>query len=274
MTALVAGILAIAEAEELRAEIRIDSRGERILVDLGVLRAFTKETDPSSFSVGRDRAKDWIVPVDAAPGQELVIEGRGLRIVLAVAASDKRRGSASCTEVLGAEAALVCVSDTGEGRWRLTDDGFRLPLWAKDGKVTVDGIDLATKNPLVRGARSTVHLLPIADLNSSVTVAQACYDAVLAEQWPVFVSMFEKHDRDEADKYASCRLYWMAVRRTIEKNNVVEFRYKSVNAHGTKGGRRKLMFQRIDDDGRQVGLDTAIVLVLEDGEWKVDLVSP
>ncbi len=284
-SALTAGILAIAAAgaaaDELPGELRIDSRGERIEIDLGTLRTFTRDDDASRFSVrydgkevNRPRLRDRRVSIQAVPGGRLEIRHADFRLTVTFEASDKRRAAAARTTVRGEESAIVSVCDTGEGRWRLSGGEDRFPLWASGGTVTVDGVDIASKSPLLRGARSTLHLLSAREFTSWLSVAQACYEALLREQWAAFVATFNKHDREQAERYADCRLYWNAVRRTIERNNVVEFRFKDINPYGSKGSRRKLMFQRFDDDGKQVGYDTAIVLVLEDGEWRIDLVSP
>ncbi|MBI2899460.1 MAG: hypothetical protein HYY17_04705 [Planctomycetes bacterium] len=270
-----------AAADDPRGDLRIDPRGETLTIDLGALRSICKDPDAEGFFVDlngteipRNDRKAWTLQLEARPGSEAVIRRAGLRITVTFQAIDKRRAVAWRATCFAEDVAVAAVCDSGDGKWKVAGEDSRLPVWAGNGRVTLDGTDVATLPALVRGSSSAFYVVPERTLDSWLKVAQTCYDAILQDQWALYVSTFNQHDRAQAEKYADCRLYWNAVRRTIEKNDVVEFRFKNINPYGSSRTWRKLMFQRIDDDGKQVGLDTAILLVLEDGEWRIASVSP
>ncbi len=279
---------AAARAQESAPFLRVDEKGETVTVDLGALKGFLENApeNASGFAVqygGKDveRADKaaWKVEIaGVTPGDanSIVISCNTpvFKLTLGLKVADKRRAEAGGTNCFSQEAAWASVCDTGEGKWKQKTSDLRFGVFTEGPAITLDGVEVSAFTPLVKGAKGSFYVVPEKKLTAFRDVAQKCYDALLKEDWATYVSCFKKSKQADADKYADCRMYWNAVRKTIEKNSVEKFVFAGLRKSGTTEARKNCMFKRMNDDNEQVGYDTLLAVEIEDGKWVVDLVSP
>lgn len=263
--------------------LRVSPEGAAVAVDLSVLKAFLEKApeDASKFKVQSGGAaaevKDWKAEVAGAkPGGEIVIscEDPALKFTIKLEPADKRRAESGAANVFNQDAAWASVCDTGDGKWKQKSNDIRYGISTEGAQVTLDGVEVGSWTPLAKSGGGSLYLVSAKKLTAWVDIAQKCYDAILKEDWATYVSCFNKSDQADADKYADCRMYWNAVRKTVEKNSVEKFVFSQIRKSGTTEKVKCLLFKRIDDDGKMVGYETLINVTLEDGKWVVDLVSP
>ncbi len=288
-----AALVAMFAAGAVRAQdnapfVRVDEKGETVTVDLGALKGFLEQepADASGFAVqygGQDveRAdkEAWKVEVaGVTPGDanSIVIscDTPVFKLTLGLKVADKRRAEAGGANCFTQDAAWASVCDTGEGKWKQKTSDTRFGVFADGPAVTLDGVEVSAFTPLAKGVKGSFYLVPEKKLRAWLEVAQKCYDALLKEDWATYVSCFTRLQQSQADKNADCRTWWNSVRKTIEKNSIEKFVFNKIRTTGSTESSKGLLFKRMNDDNEQVGIDTLLGVVIEDGKWKVSMVSP
>lgn len=110
---------------------------------------------------------------------------------------------------------------------------------------------------------------------SAKDVAAAFYAAIIAQDTKAYAETLTATNRQqyESGKYGSSPdLWWRAARKMIEEKGIVRYEFDRV-AEDTPQ-KQKLFFKRILADGSQLGSPVPIILLPENGEWRVDTATP
>lgn len=237
------------------------AEGEAITLNLKVLGV----EDLEKIRVNGEKPKDWTCE---AKGEKVVIEAPDLTVVLTVAKPSRR------TCVIREDKDLVAItSEWAEGNWTVDAGKGDYKISTADDKLTVNGVELASLPALASAKQSSFHLVKIGAVQPWIGVAQKYFQSILDDDWKTFVSCYNKHDREMADRYASVQLHWKAGRRLVEVHKLKAYAFDHVDERFTKETQRKVYFRRMNEKGEQVGLPLPLTLIVEDGAWVVYLAS-
>ena len=276
--------LLLPAVDEVKGELYVSSDGEKIIVDLSALPSVIGKplASPSEFTVHHGEREIKRADADAKmvsiPGvvgrtedpETITITHKDFKIVLTVRPGENKRIEAGRS----GNSVWITIWSEGGDEWKTKshDEGF--VVYADSFLRSVDGVDVSGLKPLVKGTDSAFYLTPADYFQEWRFMAEKCYQAVLEKKYDDFVQTFNEFDKKQADKRRQCQMYWSALRKTVDNNNVVKFNYQSINKYKNKPELKKLMFKRLDGDDKQVGYDTAIIVKLEEGKWVILMVSP
>jgi len=106
-------------------------------------------------------------------------------------------------------------------------------------------------------------------------VAAAFYAAIIAQDTNAYAETLTASNREAyaSGKYGnSPSLWWNAARKMIDEKGIVRYEFDRI-AEDTPN-KVKIFFKRILKDGNTLGSPVPIVLVPDNGEWRVDIATP
>jgi hypothetical protein len=268
-------VLVLALLDEVRAELRIQPDGEKIAVDLKGISGILKDADPSEYevllggtAVDRPDPKAATIEFAATPGGEVIVRNKKRDFVLTVSlvAGDKRRAYQSSTKAFGEDVVVATVCNMGDGGWHVKSADVRYPVWAEKDTVTLDGMPFVTFPAVAKGKQCALVIVPAKNLTAALEVAQQFIDALLKKDFNGFSALLGS-DREKT--------YWNAARKSIENAKIVKTRYRGINSYQTTEIRKKLMFDQLTEfDEVPRGGSWPVSLILEDGKWVIEKVTP
>ncbi|GEM_PF-5821136 len=285
---MILATLLLASTGEMTGELGVAKEGEKIVVNLGVLRELLPKDLTPDKPVGfvvtcrgtKTQATDWFMDImDVRPGDDITIEHDPieLKIVLSVKAADGRRASAKEFSNWDRKLLAVSVCDGGQGDWSIAaDKGYE---FTTKGEVRMNELILSQLEPVVKASKGAAYFMQAGVTHSPLQVATRFFEVMIEgskcadekERRKVylekFVPLWNANDRAKGEGNNMCQMQWTAALNVIKRRGLKGYKYSGVEPKGTGVGRRAFYFERLRKTGEDSG-HARIVIELED-RWVV-----